>query len=287
MTKNEKACGMARDLMPLCIDGAASEESVRYVDAHVAACEECAAYYQGMKADAPPEAAREETREKAAFDREAARMNKMRRMRRWRSIALGALAGILLLVGLYVGWQQLFVYDNAEVPASDYRVSLARLQNKNVVVCITYQGTGAHGTSIRETKTDDGYTMSVYLTCPILKGAGAQVKESGFCTVVSDIETYDAIEQGAKNPITVYQRGGEIPPASAEMEAYFKACLAVTHFKAEALLAHLDGQPDAAMYAQGTLADDVVNALSEEEQAEYDSLVREAETLRERVPEWQ
>ena len=41
-------CDMARDLMPLTIDGVASEASQNYVNEHLAECAECRAYLEGM-----------------------------------------------------------------------------------------------------------------------------------------------------------------------------------------------------------------------------------------------
>ena len=38
----KRDCEMARDLMPLCVDGVASEGSQEFVAAHAASCRECA-----------------------------------------------------------------------------------------------------------------------------------------------------------------------------------------------------------------------------------------------------
>ena len=38
----KRDCEMARDLMPLCVDGVASEGSQEFVAAHAASCKECA-----------------------------------------------------------------------------------------------------------------------------------------------------------------------------------------------------------------------------------------------------
>ena len=46
----KNSCDMARDLMPLTIDGVASEASRQYVDEHLRECAECRAYLEGMKA---------------------------------------------------------------------------------------------------------------------------------------------------------------------------------------------------------------------------------------------
>ena len=41
----KQACALARALMPLEIEGAASEESARYVKEHISACTDCAIAY--------------------------------------------------------------------------------------------------------------------------------------------------------------------------------------------------------------------------------------------------
>ena len=56
--KNE--CNVARDLMPLCIDGVASEESQQYVDKHVASCHDCELVYGEMKSALPQVTAEKE-----------------------------------------------------------------------------------------------------------------------------------------------------------------------------------------------------------------------------------
>ena len=45
----KRNCDMVRDLMPLCIDGAASEESQQVVAEHVAECKSCQQIYQDMQ----------------------------------------------------------------------------------------------------------------------------------------------------------------------------------------------------------------------------------------------
>ena len=41
-------CDVIRDLMPLCADGVASEESRAAVEAHIRTCEACRALYESM-----------------------------------------------------------------------------------------------------------------------------------------------------------------------------------------------------------------------------------------------
>ena len=44
-------CNIMRDLMPLCIDGAASDDSHRAVSRHIADCDECLKYFREMQTD--------------------------------------------------------------------------------------------------------------------------------------------------------------------------------------------------------------------------------------------
>lgn len=72
-------CNIARDLMPLCIDGVASEESQRMVEAHVKACDECARLFEEMHDELPEMIDKQEL---ARMDAAARKVNR-RRMRRW------------------------------------------------------------------------------------------------------------------------------------------------------------------------------------------------------------
>ena len=72
--KNE--CNVARDLMPLVIDGVASEESQQYVDEHIAECADCKLIYGEMYAALPQVMAEKEnvSLEKAAKTMHTKRM---------------------------------------------------------------------------------------------------------------------------------------------------------------------------------------------------------------------
>ena len=47
---NQNNCEIARDLMPLSVDGVCSEGSQRFLDGHLAECKPCQEYFSGMKA---------------------------------------------------------------------------------------------------------------------------------------------------------------------------------------------------------------------------------------------
>ena len=58
---NELSCDMCMDLIPLVKDGVASDDSVKAVQAHIAACETCRAIFNG---DTPPQVDAEKSLEK-------------------------------------------------------------------------------------------------------------------------------------------------------------------------------------------------------------------------------
>lgn len=93
-------CNVARDLMPLVIDGVASEESQKYVDEHIAECTECAVLYGSMKVELPRISAE---KERAEMEKVA---KKLRRKRILRAIAAG-IAGVLVFVAVYWGVPEL------------------------------------------------------------------------------------------------------------------------------------------------------------------------------------
>lgn len=88
-------CNVTRDLMPLVIDGVASEESRKYVDEHIAECTECAMAYGAMKVELP----------RASQEKERAEMEKVAkklRRKRWERVIAAGIMGALLFVMFYL-----------------------------------------------------------------------------------------------------------------------------------------------------------------------------------------
>ena len=136
-------CNVARDLMPLVIDGVASEESQQYVDEHIAECTECALTYGAMRVELPRA---NQEKERAEMEKAA---KKLRRKHVLRGIA-GTLAGILTFLTCYLGIPELlaqydekqfkekYVCENGDLKleALYYDVSRGESQNARVQVDI-------------------------------------------------------------------------------------------------------------------------------------------------------
>ena len=110
-------CNIMRDLMPLCIDGAASDDSHRALSRHIADCDECLKYYREMQTDMTRALSARPTEDEV---KQAMRLVARKRRRRVLLIILASAAGLFLL------WALLFWLTTAPiyVDNSDYAVDL-------------------------------------------------------------------------------------------------------------------------------------------------------------------
>lgn len=262
-------CNVARDLMPLCIDDAASEESVKYLNDHLSQCEECKTLFEDMKAAMPKREAGETAQEQEQFGQLAHMMKQMHRWRVWRNVIIGILAGILAVVGVYAGWQGLMVQYHAEYPAKEYEVSLAQLNDGRVVVGVNYLHSKRN---IGLVIGGSNKSLRIWFETTIIPQNMATENKNGPAYVISDIEKIDAIAIGQSGDQIVWQRGDVIAKASEEMEAYYRADAEMMQYWAE-VLQNLRGEID---WEEGV-----------ESSIRRESLQTKLEDLRVQVPEWQ
>ncbi len=116
-------CQIARDLMPLSVDGVCSPGSQRFLDAHVAACPPCQTVYEQMKAAPLSPCPVEPVQEEAALRQGLKRLGQRFR---WLWIALGALASAFALLLVIAGVNQLLWNRVATAPVNTYSVTLYR-----------------------------------------------------------------------------------------------------------------------------------------------------------------
>ena len=115
-------CPIARDLMPLCIDGAASEDSRCFVEEHVSECAPCAQIYEEMKGELPAT----EAPAQAELDAAARQLRKQRKRRICRLVLLGLTLGIILGLTGFGLYQKVMYIDQVIVPLNEYSVELLR-----------------------------------------------------------------------------------------------------------------------------------------------------------------
>lgn len=114
-------CSIARDLMPLVIDGACSEESSKFVKEHVAECPPCAEIWGEMKTELPRMAAE---KEKAELEKAAKAMKKKRRKRVFWTVLLSVMAAAVLVFGGSWLYEELTVYSNVPMSKDEVDVKL-------------------------------------------------------------------------------------------------------------------------------------------------------------------
>lgn len=115
---NDK-CAVARDLMPLCIDGTASEASQRKVRKHVVDCPPCATVYQEMQTqidlDMPDQ------QEAKQFDTAVKKVKHKHAWRKLRNVLLGVLLALVVCAGAAYGYYWYFV-EEVPVPVDMYEM---------------------------------------------------------------------------------------------------------------------------------------------------------------------
>ncbi len=119
---NQNNCDIARDLMPLSIDGVCSEGSQRFLDAHVAECQPCNDYFAGMKTGML-NIKMEPTQESKSLKKSLRHMGK-RFKALWITLAALVCAFVLLLGA--AGVNQMLMNHTAAVPLDSYNVRIYR-----------------------------------------------------------------------------------------------------------------------------------------------------------------
>ncbi len=127
---NRNDCDIARDLMPLSVDGVCSEGSQRFLDAHTAQCQPCRDYFNGMKAGTLISMQVEPAQEAAAL-KKGLRWLGRRFKALW--IALIALACAFVLLLAASGVQHMLWYWSADVPLD---MSTANISSTSALVSV-------------------------------------------------------------------------------------------------------------------------------------------------------
>lgn len=114
-------CAVTRDLMPLCIDGTASEASQRRVQKHVTDCPPCATVYQEMQTqidlDVPDQ------KETEQFETAVKKVRHKHAWRRLRNVLLGIVMALVVCAGLAYGYYWYFV-EEVPLPIDLYEMEL-------------------------------------------------------------------------------------------------------------------------------------------------------------------
>ena len=235
--KNE--CNIVRDLLPLCIDGAASEDSRALVEEHTAICEDCARERREMLLALPEN---QEPQKEQAVLQKAAKKLRRKHMRRGMLLTIaGLVLGVLLFFGLGRLRSELLYTPRRAVSLDEYRISLSLLKDGRLScrgIGSEYEGSFLYwNRSYKPNPNGDGTLLNITVLEPLLVNRSrAQYQDwsewSGL--TMKDGKLYDY--QG--NHLTAITRTGpggqtevlyrygvddsRILPASEEMEEYYR-----------------------------------------------------------------
>lgn len=276
-------CDVARDLMPLVLDGTASDGSREMLEKHLEECEACKKVYQSMQNDPSPLPERNGSMDEA--------MRKIRRKRHGRMacrvLLCLALAVALAFTGLFA-WKKLGVEYNAKLSLDDYRIELARTEaGECIATYVLKDPARRYGSSYSvQWQASEGAIIYLYAETTIVPQhtlekrsytMNAPVRWMENALVFTDEKrVVKEIRQGTPdNYRVIYRLGDEVASVSAEYEEYNQLL--------EQLSALVDTmeQDWATTTTQLTLADAV------ERQKKINDLQEKVNQLRETVPEWQ
>ena len=163
--KNE--CNIVKDLLPLYIDGALSEDSRKLVEEHAALCESCARERQEMMLALPREHEPDVEQKVLA---KAAKNLRRRHMRRGGLLTVaGLLLGVLLIFS--ANWLHWYLWEDGSVPMAldQYDVRMSTLESGQLIFSLVPNGQSqAHGWGAHYENAPDGsgrvMILSVYTT---------------------------------------------------------------------------------------------------------------------------
>ena len=259
-------CNVARDLMPLCIDGAASKESEAYVEAHVSECEACRAYYDGMRARLPESVRRQAEAEGEAFARTAARMRRRRVLKR---ALAAALALALLIGGIAVGR---FVYENASrrVKAYECDTTVVQLSDGRIMTIVNNGKNMLYGAYATIDSAGMIGQINIYRY---------RFGHDEYRTIVYAAIWDDAFRSITLNDEAIWRQGDVLRAASKELEEWVNARDELDRRRREIEKAHALEMIQNEDYGE-------TYQLTSEERTELNDLEKAVATAYDNVPEW-
>lgn len=271
----KRDCEMARDLMPLCVDGVASEGSQEFVAAHAASCKECAEVYRQMR-----EALRSEqspAQARAENDQAAFRIRRHLRARTMRNVLLGLVIGLIIAACGLWGYNRIAVIWSRPMATDRYEMGAYSRPDGSLILVLRAPGSNGYSSWVEE---DGGSILYVAAHQPALPGR--KVAGDGVWLFLDypgkPLSRFDEIRQGTPdNYRTVWTRGEDAPACSGEFEAYLRN---QEEQRRSAIVQDGDFS-----YAVGEVREGEAPVARTQE--EWEALLEEGARLREAVPELQ
>jgi len=230
-----RECNIARDLMPLCADSVANDDSREWMMAHINTCEDCAKVFADMQSKLPEPPPVEED---VSF---SAAMRQLRKTVAWKwfNVLLGAFAALAIVVLIIIGYNWLFVRYTRPMSLNDYGLALFRTSSGKGLATVNYVSGFDGGLSM--SFDDETHIMYIWMDSPIIcTTSEALIKEPRYTSHVGftwknsiAVQSYGImsgnevvtpiaeIRKGTKADYYVlYRAGDNIPLCSEPLEEY-------------------------------------------------------------------
>lgn len=233
---NNLECNVVRDLMPLCIDDAASEESRKLVVDHVWECEKCAEVYKEMQGQLLP-GQKDDT---DYLDAAARKLHRKQKNRKRILVVLTCVVTVIVVLAAMWSYDYTTTRSIFPVGLDEYNAYLSRTREGGCIIMnidmndkLLQYGRSAYGTWEEEGYV---YRMSVettlirkYYETPLrintyLNNDWYWIDGAIYYCNPENSEPIASIRLlcGDDEKI-IYQRGDDIPLCSEELEAYYRA----------------------------------------------------------------
>ncbi len=195
-------CDIVRDLMPMCIDGTASEKTRQMVDEHVQECPPCDAVYREMQGDAKLDVPVQP--QGGAFTETVKKMNKRRKRRALIGVVVGALASMVIFLALTAGFhwyfEDLVLMEDAKLSAVSAEDGTLLISAHNVPenACLTVKLVRVEH-PVEAAGQYDAY-MYIYTTRAQMRKAAAEV-----CFMVGEVNVQAHIRNNRGADMDVYR----------------------------------------------------------------------------------
>ncbi len=161
-----KNCEIARDLMPLVVDNAASDGSKEFVQEHVESCCDCKEIFCEMRREPPIPAPEKEKSE--AFSRSVGKI----KARIWRRRVIAFILAALVIAGAVYNFNNYYLWNKHVKPADEISAQMIRTPSRQVMVYLS----SADGGNVIDTTAgskyslidDDSYRLTITAQEPIV-----------------------------------------------------------------------------------------------------------------------
>lgn len=250
---NNRECSVMRDLMPLCIDGAASDVSREMVVKHVWECEACAKAYAEMQGQLQAS----QSDDQSCLDEVAHSLRRRRKNQRRLLIALTVLLTAAAVIAGFFAWNYAFNTSQIPLRPDEYEAVLSRTQDGQILLHIYVDDYRlVYGLASGATMNEDGsYTLTVTPHATLMRsyfdraapGLRAYntataywqdglvwVKRSSHWDDAEPLQITCIRVATGTGDLILYRTGDDIPFCSPEMDAYYRKLAEFNEVNAEA-----------------------------------------------------